>query len=188
MKGTTLSRREMLKLAGLGVVGTVLAACGGPQAAPATQAPAAAPTATPAAAPAATPTTAAAAAIPEVPLPTGNALEGFVPKLTNPAEKIKLVYWWGNNYEPAMQFTHQVIQRFSIAYPNVTVEPVGGQNCDAFVTAAAAGTPPDFFHTWDCVERMGNWAKRGMIVPLDDFIAKDKFDLTDYIPGVMDTC
>jgi multiple sugar transport system substrate-binding protein len=198
MKGTTLTRREMLKLAGLGVVGTVLAACS-PQTAPTTQAPAAAPAETPAPAAAptetpapaaapATPTTAAAAAIPEVQLPTGNTLEGFVPKLTNPAEPIKLVYWWGNNYEPAMEFTHQVIQRFSIAYPNVTVEPVGGQNCDAFVTAAAAGTPPDFFHTWDCVERMGNWAKRDMIIPIDDYIAKDNFDLSDYIPGVMDTC
>ncbi len=196
MRGRTFSRREMLKLAGLGVVGTVLAACG-PQTPPATEAPAAAtatpaaaaaPTATPVAAAEATATPAAAVTIPEVQLPTGNTLEGFVPMMTNPAEKIKLVYWWGNNYEPAMEFTHKVVKRFSIAYPNVEIEPVGGQNCDAFVTAAAAGTPPDFFHTWDCVERMGNWAKRGMIIPLDDQIAASKFDLGDYIQGVMDTC
>ena len=72
MKGMILSRREMLKMAGLGAIGAVLAACG-PQTPPATQAPAApataapapaaAPTATPVAAAAATPTTAAAAAI-----------------------------------------------------------------------------------------------------------------------------
>ena len=87
-----------------------------------------------------------------------------------------------------MEFTHKVIQRFSIAYPNVTVEPVGGQNCDAFITAAAAGTPPDLFHTWDCVERMGAWAERGIILPLDEYIAKDSFPLDDYVPGIMDTC
>jgi ABC-type glycerol-3-phosphate transport system substrate-binding protein len=115
-------------------------------------------------------------------------LEGFVAQKANPTEKIKLVYWWGNEYEPALQFTHDVIARFSVAYPNVEVEPVAGQNCDAFVTAVAAGTPPDLFHTWDCVERMGNWAQRGMIIPLDDYIAASQFDLDDFVPGIMDTC
>jgi ABC-type glycerol-3-phosphate transport system substrate-binding protein len=87
-----------------------------------------------------------------------------------------------------MQFTNEVIARFSSAYPNVTVDAVAGQNCDAFVTAAAAGTPPDLFHTWDCVERMGNWANRGIILPIDDYISASGFDLNDYVPGIMDTC
>jgi ABC-type glycerol-3-phosphate transport system substrate-binding protein len=121
-------------------------------------------------------------------VPTGDTLEGFEPRLADPSSKINLVYWWGNNYEPALQFTHQIIERFSLAYPNVTVEPVAGQNCDAFVTAAAAGTPPDLFHTWDCVERMGAWAYRRMIIPLDEYVAKDSFPLDDYVPGILDTC
>jgi multiple sugar transport system substrate-binding protein len=162
VSGQVISRREMLKMVGASAAGMVLAAC---------------------APPAATPTHEA-----EVELPTGQELEGFTPQMTNPSEKITLVYWWGNNYEPAMEFTHEVIHRFSLAYPNVEIEPVGGQNCDAFVTAAAAGTPPDLFHTWDCVERMGNWAKRGMILPLDEYIAASQFDLDDYVPGIMDTC
>jgi len=176
MKGQKISRREMLKLVGMTAASTVLAACAGPAAPKETDTPVP-PTLPP------LPTNTM-----EVKVPTGEKIEGFTPKLANPSEKIKLLYWWGNNYEPAMEFTNQVIKRFSIAYPNVEVEPVGGQNCDAFVTAAAAGTPPDFFHTWDCVERMGNWAKRGMIISLDEYIAKDQFDLNDYYTNIMDTC
>lgn len=168
MENKILSRREALKTLGATAAGALLAACGK---APVT------PTNTP------VPTS-----VQEVQVPTGETLEGFAAVLSQPTEKIKLVYWWGNNYEPAMEFTHEVIKRFSIVYPNVEVEPVGGQNCDAFVTAAAAGTPPDLFHTWDCVERMGNWAARGMIIPLDDYIAASNFDLSDFVQGIMDTC
>src|SRR5512133_1468294 len=154
MKGSKMNRRQWLKLTGLAAAGTVLAACQQQKPAGVAQATGqpAQPT-EPAAAMNLAPTSTM-----EVKVPTGNTLEGFTPMMTNPSEKVKLLYWWGNNYEPAMQFTNEVIKRFSIAYPNVEVEPVGGQNCDAFVTAAAAGTPPDLFHTWDCVERMGNWA------------------------------
>ena len=161
MHNTRLSRRTLLQLMGTGLA---LAACAPPPP-PSTGAPQ------------------------EVEVPTGDTLEGFTPQMTDPAEApIELTYWWGNEYEPALDFTHQVIERFSVAYPHVTVEPVAGQNCDTFVTAAAAGTPPDLFHTWDCVERMGNWATRGLIIPVDDFIESSDFPVDDYFPGIMDTC
>jgi ABC-type glycerol-3-phosphate transport system substrate-binding protein len=169
-----MSRRELLRLAGLGAAGAVLAGC--------------VPVAPPAAAPAekqeqsSTQQEAAPAG------PEAGSVEGFISQMAPPAEKVTLLYWWGNNYEPALQFTNEVIAQFSEVYPTVEVDPVAGQNCDAFVTAAAAGTPPDLFHTWDCVERMGNWAKRGMIIPIDDYIAASQFDLDDYFPGIMDTC
>src|SRR5262245_31522201 len=188
MSSTKFSRRQALKLAGMSAAGMLLAACGGaPQANSTPQA--AAPTAVP-------PPTANAAPPPPtvnatpvgptatpIPLPQGETLEGFTALMSNPPEKIKLVYWWRNNYEPALKFTNDVIARFSKAYPNVTVEPVAGQNCDAFITAAAAGTPPDLFHTWDCVERMGAWARRKLIIPVDDYLAASKFPLDDYAPG-----
>jgi multiple sugar transport system substrate-binding protein len=177
-----MNRREFLQTASLAAAGTLLAACS-PQPAAAPAAPAA--TEVPTAAPT---VNVAPTSISEVPVPTGDSLEGYTPGKANPADKITLLYWWGNNYEPAMEFTNKVIKRFSIAYPNIEVNAVGGQNCDAFVQAAAAGTPPDFFHTWDCVERMGNWASRGMIIPLDDYIKASSFDLSDYIGDVMDTC
>ncbi len=177
MKGSKMNCREWLKMAGFTAAGTLLAACqpsGAVGPANATM---------PAAPVQLAPTTTL-----EIKVPTGDKLEGFTPMMSNPPEKTKLLYWWGNNYEPAMQFTNEVIKRFSLAYPNVEVEPVGGQNCDAFVTAAAAGTPPDLFHTWDCVERMGNWASRDMIISLDNYIQGAKFDVNDYVAGVMDTC
>jgi ABC-type glycerol-3-phosphate transport system substrate-binding protein len=127
-------------------------------------------------------------AAPAVPAGSTVELEGFTPNMSPPAEATTVLYWWGNNYEPAMQFTNEIIAKFSAAYPNVTVDPVAGQNCDAFVTAAAAGTPPDLFHTWDCVERMGNWAKRGLILPVDDYLSSSGFDMDDYFPGILDTC
>ncbi|NLE45289.1 MAG: extracellular solute-binding protein [Chloroflexi bacterium] len=166
MEKPMLSRREMLKMMGVTAAGTILAAC-----VPSAPAPTAVPTHEA-----------------EIQLPEGVEIEGFTPTMSNPPEKVKLVYWWGNNYEPALQFTHEIIARFTLAYPNVEVEPVAGQNCDAFVTAAAAGTPPDLFHTWDCVERMGNWAVRDMIIPLDEYISGSGFPIDDYIQGVMDCC
>jgi multiple sugar transport system substrate-binding protein len=184
MSSTRFSRRQALKLAGMGAAGSILAACGGVPQVPTTPQ-AAGPTAAPAPTVDATPVGPTATAIP---LPQGEAIEGFANQMSNPAETINLVYWWGNNYEPALTFTNEVIARFSLAYPNVTVEPVAGQNCDAFVTAAAAGTPPDLFHTWDCVERMGAWARRKLIIPLDDYITASTFPLDDYLPGIMDTC
>ena len=65
------------------------------------------------------------------------------------------------------------IARFSLAYPNVTIEPVAGQDCDAFLTAVAAGTKIDLFHTWDCVERMGAWARRNLILQTPTVIERD---------------
>ena len=187
-----MNRRDFLKAASLAASGTVLAACTpaatsapAAPAAPATSAPAVAATSAPA------PTALsqlAPTSVSEVQLPTGNTLEGFTAAKPNPPEKFTLLYWWGNNYEPAMAFTNVILKRFSIAYPNIEVNPVGGQNCDAFVQAAAAGTPPDVFHTWDCVERMGNWASRGMIIPIDDYLSTSKFDLSDYFGDVMETC
>lgn len=175
MTRRVLSRREMLKLTSLGAAGAILASC------------------TPSSPPAgvaveSAPTVPAQESASQAAVPTGVELEGFTPQMASPAEEITILYWWGNNYEPALQFTNEVIARFSEVYPNVKIDPVAGQNCDAFVTAAAAGTPPDLFHTWDCVERMGNWARRGMIVSLDDFIAGSQFDLEDYFSGIMDTC
>ncbi len=190
MSTERLSRRQLLRLASASAAGAALAACGVPTQNAAPTPEAAAPTEAPTAAPApptpnATPVGPIATAIP---LPQGETIEGFTPAMTNASDPVKLVYWWGNNYEPALKFTNDVIARFSLVYPNVTVEPVAGQNCDAFVTAAAAGTPPDLFHTWDCVERMGAWARRKVILPVDDFIAKSSFPLDDYAPGIMDTC
>lgn len=182
MSTPKISRRQLLKMAGVSVAGSFIPACGGaPQSdavTPASGATAAPQPAATAVGPTATP----------IPLPQGETIEGFTPLMSDPSEPIRIVYWWGNDYEPALQFTNDVIARFSKAYPNVTIEPVAGQDCDAFITAAAAGTPPDLFHTWDCVERMGAWARRNVIIPLDDYIAKSKFPLDDYAPGIMDTC
>lgn len=182
MSTPKLSRRQLLKMAGVGAASSLIAACGGaPQSGAGT--PASGATAAPQPA-----VTAVGPTVTPIPLPQGETIEGFTPLMSNPPEPIKIVYWWGNDYEPALQFTNDVIARFSIAYPNVTIEPVAGQDCDAFITAAAAGTPPDLFHTWDCVERMGAWARRNVIIPLDDYIAQSKFPLDDYAPGIMDTC
>ena len=142
-----LSRRQFVQAA-MGIGGAALLAACGATPAPATSAPEEQATPQPTSPPVEeVPTTLPEQAATVEAAVASAELEGFVPKMANPTEKIKLLYWWGNNYEPAMQFTHEIIKKFTLAYPNVEIEPVGGQNCDMFVTASAAGTPPDLFHT-----------------------------------------
>jgi len=186
MREFRLTRRELLKgLVAAGVSTVFLGACQ-PKAAP-TSSPEAKPAPTDTAPPEPTATLREELAKIEAALEV-KELEGFVPKRANPDEEIVILYWWGNNYEPSLEYCRTFFKKFSLAYPNVTIKDVPGQDCDAFVAAAAAGTPPELFHTWDCAERMGLWAHRGMIIPIDDYIEADDYDLDDIIPGLMESC
>lgn len=186
MRDIRLTRRELLRgLVAAGVSTVILGACQ-PKATP-TAAPEAKPAPTDTAPPEPTATLREELVKIEEALEV-EELEGFVPKRANPDEKIVIDYWLGNDYEPSIEYSREMCQKFSLAYPNVEIDYIAGQDCDAFIAAAAAGTPPELLHTWNCPERMGLWAHRGLIIPIDDYIVRDDFDLDDIIPGLMESC
>ncbi len=156
-----VTRRTFLKLAGAGAVGTLLAACGP---APATEAPKpaeATPVPEATKAPEPTATTAAAA----------------------PAEKKKLVfssYTW-SGYEASM---NQVISMWLQENPGVEVETMYAGWDDYWPklqTQVAAGEPPDLGIA--DYGRVVSYAKGGVLLELDDLIARDKYSLDQLIPA-----
>ena len=183
--GARTRRATLAGLAGA-FAGVVAVACGGdaaPAAKPAepTKAPAAAPTAAkpaePTKAPAAQPTTAPAAA------QSGGAK-------TLPDAKIAWeTFRGGDGTWPEL-----MIKTFKEKFPNVTVEyrPIaldGGNQQSAYpkmLAAAQAGSLGDL-HAWDPSHwQMYQAAKRKIIAPIDDLIARDKYDLAQFFKPFID--
>ncbi len=138
-----VTRRDLLKAAGLAGVGVLVAAC----------------------APQATPTTA--------PEPTQAQAEQeptAVPEVTQPSpapEGAKLAFWyyWGGVWGEACA---AVGQAFADANPGITVEPTALDGAwEKAVAAFAAGAPPDVILDYNAAQLM----PRGQAVALDDLIA-----------------
>jgi multiple sugar transport system substrate-binding protein len=71
------------------------------------------------------------------------------------------------------------VDTFKAAYPNVTVNiNEGGFDAQQFLSAVASGNPPDLVYMDR--DRVGTYAARGAIQPLDDCIAKSKINVADF--------
>jgi multiple sugar transport system substrate-binding protein len=156
-----ISRRELIRYAGMTCAAAVVAACSAPPP------PAAAPAATQApAAPAASAATAA-------PAPTAAPAS---------ADKVVLDWYLQMLSADAEPDYRKVADLVTAAHPNVTVkiENVTGQDSFAQLqTRFAAGNPPDLFLANSGT--YANFAAKGVLAPLDDALAgeptmnKDKF-------------
>ncbi|MEP7187781.1 MAG: sugar ABC transporter substrate-binding protein, partial [Roseiflexaceae bacterium] len=181
-----MSRREVLKFGlrlGLGAtsMGALLAACGG--------------TTPPAAAPGGTAPTAAAAPAPAADAPTAappatslyDASEGSDaawPKssVADPTAAVELSVahaWDATFFERQKQFDALFTKR----HPNITIKAENtpwGQFRQKYLAQAAGGALPDLFYvhfSW-----AQDLAKNNTMIPLDDYIAKEKdFHLDDFI-------
>ena len=210
-----VSRRTLLKNVGLvsaaGVAGSVLAACGdstpaiptttsaAPTVAP-NEAPLAAspPTTVPTAPPAMTstagvilpPTSAPSTASPvvaptqaviptSVPPPTAAATVASAPRVT-----IEMVHPWVGDHggTRAMDAT---ARRYQELNPNVTIKQTvkSGDYEQNQMAAFAAGTVPDVMLAF--AELLPAYADRGVLLPLGDYLKRDKIDLKDYFDIVV---
>jgi len=187
------SRRHFLRLTILGAAGTaVLAACA-PAAAPtptaapkpaepakpaATTAPAEKPAAA-TAAPAATPTQAAAATAKPEAKPTAQV---GVAKSTGPVS-LAFDTFRGTQFGPS-GWAEKMSKDFKAKFPNVTVEarviPYDGQQYPKQYAMFAAGTLGDIFSFDPSHWEFYRAVNQGIVRALDDYIAADKFDLTQF--------
>src|SRR5689334_24824118 len=186
-----MNARNRCLLALLAVLALLLAACGGgappaaeqptaaasqataPTAAPAaapTAAPAAAPTAAPAAeptaAPAAEPTAAPAAAPTAAPAPSGGG------------QKIRVwIVDWGETTGALTKLLEAGAKSLGLE-----LELVQNVEYDKVLAAIQGGDPPELIVPGGA-DNIGTYAREGLVLPLDDLIAKGGVDMSDILPG-----
>ena len=161
-------------LAILLMVSLVLVACG-PAQAPATTAPA------PAAVPAATtaPAPAAVPAATTAPAPTAAPATG---------QKVEVIWYVRSDASEQNWENTVAIPGFEATHPNIKVNLVVVPWADfdtKMQTMIAAGTPPDIWSQWG-PSGFQDYVKRGLVADLTPYIQKDNFDLTDFVPSVLD--
>jgi multiple sugar transport system substrate-binding protein len=90
---------------------------------------------------------------------------------------------WGYGLDDARAQAR--LSEFNKAYPDIKVEPVGGElNTQQLLTAVAGGDPPEVINV-DRVQT-GSWAGRGAIDPIDELVQRDGFDLNQFYPFTVD--
>ena len=100
-----------------------------------------------------------------------------------PAEAVSIEYWlWDGNQQP---YYEQCAADFEAANPTIDVEIVqfGWGDYWTNVTAGfASGSGPDVFT--DHLARYPEFVASGVLVPLNDFVARDGVDTGAYFPGL----
>lgn len=112
----------------------------------------------------------------------GDKAGGEPPAAAKEAEKapepVELVFWWWGEQEAVglEKWLDKTVELFEAEYPHITVETVlqATENViDGFITASAAGTPPDLQYFWNGIYHQAQvWL--GYIEPLDDWIPADE--------------
>lgn len=164
MSKRKLTRREFLSLSAMASASAVLAACGAAAESPAAQAPTAAPA-----------PTAASAAPTAAPAPT--AVPTVAPTAASEVAELRFV-WWGGQLRA--DITTQVIHMFEDENPGVkfAFEPLGfDEYWTKMTTQAAGGGLPDVMQHGSST--LVEWAKNGLLLPLDEFISDGVIDFTD---------
>lgn len=90
---------------------------------------------------------------------------------------------WGYGLDDARAKARLAV--FQKANPDIKIESVGGDlNTQQLLTAVASGDPPEVVN----VDRsqIGSWAGRNALDPLDDLIARDKYDLSQFYNFTID--
>lgn len=90
---------------------------------------------------------------------------------------------WGFGVEETNPLAFSRVEAFKKAYPSIKLEIVPKLDDQKLLTAAAAKQLPDIL--WLGRENISSWAARGVLRPLDDLIARDKFDTTRFYDAAL---
>ena len=112
------------------------------------------------------------------------ACSGSSPGRTGSAgREVSLTYGlWDDTQLPAMK---KIIANFERANPRITVRPVltpWDSYWTKLQTAATGGTAPDVF--WMTQDSFKLYASGGVLMGLDDLVARDKIDIGNYVESV----
>ncbi len=159
------------------IASLMLAACGQ----------AAAPAAQPAA-PTEEPAAAAPAATEEAAAEAPAATEEAAAEAPAAEEKVEVIWFVRTNPEEQEWEQQVVIPDFEAKHPNIKINLVivTWDDFDTKMqTMIAAGTPPDIWSHWG-PSGFADYVKRDLVADLTPYIEKDNFDLSDFIPEVLD--
>jgi sn-glycerol 3-phosphate transport system substrate-binding protein len=188
-----MTRRQLLRLAGMTAGAATLAACGGAAASP-TSAPssassgsnAAAPTTAPAAAPTQAPAATAASGAAPTPPPAPTITP--VPMIEQPAGSLKLTFWYGLGGQLG-NVVRQTVNKFNQSQSKYYVEAVFQASYDDTInkinTALAGGELPNIAQVFDAGQQRMIDSKR--IIPVQDLLEKEgnaKAFMDDLEPAV----
>jgi len=98
--------------------------------------------------------------------------------------EVKISGWPGNPIEEGV--IKSIVEKFNETHPDIHVEwaPIPGDFRQMLITQFSAGTAPDIFYVdtfW-----FEELARQNMLLPLDLFITKDKFDIDDFYSSLVD--
>ena len=113
------------------------------------------------------------------PAPAPASQEGQSPA----AATTQIQFWWGWSPEHLVNAINTVVDDFMEQNPDVQVETGQHEWGERLPTALAAGTPPDLFNMGPPAE----FAARGAIIPIDDYMAQSTVANKDSFPEVMIT-
>jgi multiple sugar transport system substrate-binding protein len=128
----------------------------------------------------------ATACAPRAPAPAATPLPAAATPL--PAEKVTITWYVRTSPEEQPWQENVVIPAFERLHPNIKINLVVS-TWDEFDTKMnamfAAGEGPDIWSHWG-PSGFADYLHRGMIQDLTPFIERDNFDLTDFVPEVLE--
>jgi multiple sugar transport system permease protein len=98
-----------------------------------------------------------------------------------------VIQMWGLPEIDSFAGWHGVLADYEKTHPGIKIQTgsPGGQlqgvDPQKLMTACAAGTPPDLL--WMDRFALAGWASRGVILPVDDLMARDHVDRNDFYPS-----
>ncbi len=110
------------------------------------------------------------------------ALLAIIPIQSDAREKETVVFWYGATPEERVAY-EQMIAEFNRTHPDIEVRGMLVPQSYVerkLILSVAGGVPPDVVRFYTHLG--GEMMSRGGLEPLDDLIARDRFDLSDFYP------
>lgn len=104
---------------------------------------------------------------------------------TKASEKEKVVLWylWSGAEGKAVE---QLAKDFNETSDKYVVEPLSVPDMQKIMVAISSGEGPDL--TDDFSSNVAPYASKGIVEPLDDYIAKSNYDLSDFAGAALESC
>ncbi|GIP35048.1 ABC transporter substrate-binding protein [Paenibacillus sp. J2TS4] len=100
-----------------------------------------------------------------------------------PKDTVEITFWhvWSEKDSGPIE---AAVEAFNKKQDRIKVKVLGNQDATKQLTAISGGNPPDVALTfWN---NIGPWADAGAVLELDDYFAKNNFDVKSVVPAAME--